>query len=515
MVELAGLSILFLAFCYICSISFKLNLLMIKKIAGILFLSVLLYGQVLAHSGKPKFHVIIDTDGAFDDLRSISMFLAQNDIRVLGITTSQGTLLSEDIANKVADLLSVYHHEGIPVGIGDDINDKLPLWAPFSHGINWGSSSGRCEEVNKMAADVLLRKIFASYPEKITLVALGSLKTYADLLKEYPEMGGNIERIVWYNEPKKLDGFNYTVSPESFEFIKKSGIRLDIVGNDSPKYLVDDSYISVLSKADSPYARHILSVTRQPEVASLVQQKHFILWDDIIPLYLTVPVLFESEKNDNIRNVWLNENLPASFVNEAIVVLLQSATITNNRVFERFPIDTALYKSDYAEILQKTLLDFGAIEWKAVCLTNEVHGHTGIYSIIGAKLGVRAMEFFNVGVNNLSIKTFSGNKPPLSCFNDGIQISCGATIGQGLITIADTVLQIPTAIVEFNKQKVEFSLKPEIAAEMRQDIKYGVENFGLESEMYWIYIEKLAIKYWEKYNRNDLFTIRRLDAVKY
>lgn len=486
---------------------------MIKKIAGILFMSVLLCGQVLAHSGKPKFHVIIDTDGAFDDLRSISMFLAQNDIRILGITTSQGALLSEDIANKVADLLSVYHHEGIPVGIGEDINNELPAWAPFSHGINWGDSNGTSGLVQKTAANVLLNKIFGSYPEKITLVALGSLKTYADWLNVHPEMIGKIERIVWYNDPKKIDDFNYMVSPESFEFIKNSNIRLDIVGNNSSKYLVDDQYISALSKADSPYARHILSVISQPEVASLVQQRHFILWDDIIPLYLTVPILFESEKTDNIRNVWLNENLPASFVNEAIVVLLQSAMITNNRVFERFPIDTALYKLDYAEILQKTLSDYGAIEWKAVCLTNEVHGHTGIYSIIGAKLGVRAMEFFNVGVNNLSITTFSGSQPPLSCFNDGIQISCGATIGQGLITIAGTVLQIPTAIVEFNKQKVEFSLKPEIAAEMRQDIKFGVENYGLESETYWLYIEKLAIKYWEKYNRNDLFNIRRLDAV--
>ena len=47
-------------------------------------------------------------------------------------------------------------------------------------------------------------------------------------------------------------------------------------------------------------------------------------------------------------------------------------------------------------------------------MTNEIHGHTGIYSIIGAKMGIRAMEYFNVGVNNLMITSFAGSEPPLS-----------------------------------------------------------------------------------------------------
>jgi len=84
-------------------------------------------------------------------------------------------------------------------------------------------------------------------------------------------------------------------------------------------------------------------------------------------------------------------------------------------------------------MLNKTIGKFGLVEWKAISMTNEIHGHTGIYSIIGAKMGIRAMEYFNVGVNNLEeVTTFAGNNSPLSCFNDGVQISTGATIGQVL-----------------------------------------------------------------------------------
>lgn len=143
-------------------------------------------------------------------------------------------------------------------------------------------------------------------------------------------------------------------------------------------------------------------------------------------------------------------------------------------------------------------------------MTNEIHGHTGIYSIIGAKMGIRAMEYFNVGVNNLEVITFAGNDPPLSCFNDGLQISTGATIGQGLITVSDSISAIPSAIFEFNNQKVRIAIKPEIARQMLDEIKYGVNNYGLLSDTYWVYIEKLAIDYWAGFDRQKIFLIEKL-----
>jgi formylmethanofuran dehydrogenase subunit E len=202
--------------------------------------------------------------------------------------------------------------------------------------------------------------------------------------------------------------------------------------------------------------------------------------------------------------------LPPVFIYETIGKLFISSTSANNRVFIDFPADTALYKPEYAAKLNWTVGKFGLTEWKAICLTNEIHGHTGIYSIIGAKMGIRAMEYYNVGVNNMKVVTFAGTKPPLSCFNDGIQVSTGATLGQGLITVADSISVNPAALFEFNHQKVHMSLKPEIAAQMRYDIEYGVTHYGLLSDMYWIYIEELALKYWTDLDRQEIFSIQKL-----
>ncbi len=484
---------------------------MFKNILALILLSLIFSGSLFAHSGKPKYHVIIDTDGALDDMRAISMFLAQNETRVLAITCSQGTLLPDSIFIKVNNLLSAYHHEGIPVGADEKLDKELPVWAAYTQKLQWAFPVEKHNLPVKINSQELISSIFEKYPEKITLVALGSLKTYADWIEQNPQYVDKIDRIVWYNNPYINTDFNESVSPESYQYFKRKNIRLDVVGNNTDSYKVDGSYLETIKNTNSQYAKQISKVLEHPEIIARIKQEHLQLWDDLVPLYLNVPILFESKKTEGeTRFVTLHESMPGTVINEAISTILESGVLNTNRAFRAFPIDSTLYKPAYAKIVNNTVQKFGLIEWKAICLTNEIHGHTGIYSIIGAKMGIRAMEYFNVGVNNLTITTFAGHKPPLSCFNDGIQISSGATIGQGLITISDTILKIPTIIAEFNKQKIRVSVKPEIAAKMQEEIKYGVQTYGLLTEQYWLYIERLAIRYWSEFERNEIFIIEKI-----
>ncbi len=483
---------------------------MIKKIIGSLILSALLSGNAFAHSGKPKYHVIVDTDGGIDDMRAISLLLAGNDIRVLALTCSQGTLLPETVFDKVNSLLSTFHHEGIPVGISEKANFELPPWASFAQDIQWANEKVIWNVNPYRRSNEILSRIIEPYENKLTLIALGSLKTYADWIKANRNEADKIERIIWYNNLNIKEGFNYKVSPESFEYIKQCGIKLEVVANSSDKMLVNEDYLNHIHSTHSIYASQIEEVHSQAAVVAKIKDKHLHLWDDVVPLYLTIPILFEMDSIQNIKLASINPHIPPSFIYETIGNLLISSSTTNNRVFTAFPIDTALYKSAYAMILNETIRKFGLVEWKAISMTNEIHGHTGIYSIIGAKMGIRAMEYFNVGVNNLEVLTFVGNKPPLSCFNDGVQISAGATIGQGLICISDSISATPSAIFGFNNQKVHIAVDPEIAEQMRNEIKYAIVNYGLLSDKYWLYIEGLAIKYWADFDRQEIFLIEKM-----
>lgn len=470
------------------------------------FLFFLLSIQLFAHSGKPKYHLIIDTDGATDDMRALTTFLAMDDTRVLAISCSQGVLLPDTVFTKVTSLVSDLHCEGVPVGKSTATGDKIPEWSKLSQQLKWGNKpKGFFDRQTAINPVELYNKVSNSYKYKITLIALGSLKNFADWINSDSTIIQKIDKIIWYNNANLEEGFNYGLSSDSYEYITNTGIQLDIVYNRPDRHAINEKYKLFINQSESVYAKKINSSLVQLEALKKMQYHPLTMMDDLIPIYLAYPLIFDTKKQGDVSSVSVTKGIPEDFIYESVSSLLSSSDETNNRVFSTFPIDTSLYKPDYAKIVSQTIEDYGAIEWKAICMTNEIHGHTGIYSIIGAKMGVRAMEYFNVGINNMEVTTYAGNKPPLSCLNDGIQISSGCTIGQGLIKIADSISDIPTVVFEFNQQKIRISIEPRIAKQIREDIRYGVKTYGLLSEQYWVYIEELAIKYWSTYNRHEIF----------
>ena len=63
-----------------------------KKMGRVLFASFgsafLCVAPVSAHSGKARFHIVIDTDGAADDLRTLCMLLGNREAEVLAVVSS-------------------------------------------------------------------------------------------------------------------------------------------------------------------------------------------------------------------------------------------------------------------------------------------------------------------------------------------------------------------------------------------------------------------------------------------
>lgn len=457
----------------------------------------------MADSDKPAYNVFIDTDGSFDDFRAINMFLAGKDFNILGIGCSQGTLSAGNCFQKVTSLLNAYYHEGIRVGIGKNSNAKLPPWNAFAAGIRWGSKEGQTSGPD---AFQLLEKTVAGSKEKITFAALGSLFTYANWIKNTKQDLKKIEQIVWYCEPDLEKEFNYLLDKSAYNEILKSEIPLVVVSKGKRTLLADQNYSRQLQSSKVIYAKHIYEVLNNKSVLETALQGHSQLWDDLVPLYLSHPDLFNVTKKAGYNSVMLEQDISLEAIVTDMVQIFNSKVEAMNRVFESFPLQASIYKKDYAEVIQSTVDNYGLAEWKSIVLTNEVHGHTGIYSIIGAKAGIRACEYFNVPVNKLSAVSYAGNRPPLSCFNDGIQISTGATIGQGLIKVAEEVKPIPAIDFDYNGTKIRLSLKKKVAEKMQSDIKAGNQKYGMSNE-YWKYIENLAKDYWTDFNRHDIFNI--------
>jgi len=176
-------------------------------------------------------------------------------------------------------------------------------------------------------------------------------------------------------------------------------------------------------------------------------------------------------------------------------------------VFKRIPQDPHDYREDIVPLIEPIIARYGVQEWEVVVLTHEFHRHLGIYSIVGAKMGLRARDHFGVGLDELEILSFAGQHPPISCLSDGLQVSTGATLGHGTIRIAENTAALPKAQFKHGDQTITLTLKPVYWDQIKQDIRQAVQQHGAKTPAYWQAVRKLGLHYWLQWSRNELFEL--------
>jgi len=178
-------------------------------------------------------------------------------------------------------------------------------------------------------------------------------------------------------------------------------------------------------------------------------------------------------------------------------------------VFSGFPLHGEDYADDVQAIMEEAIEKYGEEEWRLAVLTSELHGHLGVYAIIGAKMGLYAREILSAGHDELNIKSYAGSRPPVSCMNDGLQVSTGATLGHGLISIADIIPASPAAEFTHEGKTIKVVLKDEINKELEKSIKEAVEVSGGLTAGYWLIVREIALECWLGYDRQEIFEVRQ------
>jgi pyrimidine-specific ribonucleoside hydrolase len=383
-----------------------------------------------------------------------------------------------------------------------------PPWREFNRQISWGSETGnRTGGLN--AVDCLSEKI-SNEKEKIILVCLGPLTNIAQLIQKDATLVSKIERIIWYNESvKPLQGFNYECDKASADMVFESNVRIDVISNlNKEQALFDSSMYAVCRQSMTQLAAILYNVYRQPPVLEKLKQNHFRLCDDLAALYITNPELFDINTMITKVKVRYNQDFNVQGVKEAICDMLNDTYVSErNVVFNRFPNQRELFNYDVRPIMDSAIARYGNDEWKANVMTDEFHGHLGVFSIVGAKMGIKARELFGVGPDMLEVVTYAGTKPPYSCLNDGIQVSTGATLGMGTIHMATDSIARPSAVFTYKGHSIRISLKKEYLEKVDADINEGIVKFGLMDDGYWKLIRRNALKYWVGWDRNKIFDI--------
>lgn len=480
-----------------------------------------------AHSGKARFHAIIDTDAAADDLRTLCMLLGNREIEVLAVTTSEGALTPHEAAERVRALLNGFHHEGVPVGAGRPVGAPVPEWRAHSERVNWGDSTILPGQY-PFAQDLIAGTI-DNEEERIVFIALGPLTNLDDVLQARPELKKRIDRVVWYNDrAKPLAGANYITDKTAAKRVLASGIPVTVLGaNPTSPVIITPALIDSIAAIPNAYARKIVETHRTAPLALLIDRRHLEAWDDLAAVWLFAPELFTAQQkgermntasargkvrkrtlrplDENVEFCTLRDPASAAQAEAVMVAILRGKPDSESKVFYGFPVQHDLYAPEVIPIIDQTIERHGPGEWRAGVLTNELHGHLGIYATIGVKMGIRAREYFNIGVDDIVVTSYAGHNPPVSCMNDGLQVSTGGTVGHGLISVVENEPVRPEARFSFKGKTLRLKLKPEYAARIRADVQQGIERYGNLTEPYWEYVKALALKYWRDFDRHEIF----------
>jgi pyrimidine-specific ribonucleoside hydrolase len=463
-------------------------------------LSILSY----SHPWKPSHYVIVDTDGGIDDIRAISMLLASPDVRVLAITVSPGALSAENAYLKVKSLLNSFYHEGIPVGINTGSKYKSSDF-PIALQSTWGDES-KVDLSKAPDCLTLIGEIFSEEKTPVSFICLGSMSTAYMAFRNIPDFRQHVKDIIWSADGSGNNpGFNYKIDEEASAKMLKQETLVKIVQKFSPgnPIFYDKALIDTIGKINTPYAKKIYGFLNSELTKS--HDFSYEATDEMVPVFLHYPDLFL-----NRTLGFVSECTPADIngLKDGMLRILRGETVAKNQVIKELPLDPDFYFDDIKPSVNEIVNKYGIDEWTSGVLANELHRHLGVLAIIGVKMGIRAREYFDTGVDEFTATSYAGSTPPLSCMNDGIQVSTGATPGHGLLTVRNDTVTSASADFTYMNHKIKLTLKPEIADKIYAELKQINFIYGLDSNIYWELVRKNTIKYWLTLNRHDIFIIQ-------
>jgi pyrimidine-specific ribonucleoside hydrolase len=447
--------------------------------------------------------VIVDADLALDDARALALLLNAPDVAIRAVVTSDGACPPDVGATNVLRVLKYFGREEIPVGAGRKLGQPAPAWAERSVALGWSDLPVSTRTSGNASA--VLAVAFAGDTNRFTWIALGPLSNLADLLRAQPEVKARIARVLYCGGAPEAarPGWNTQRDPEAARAVFASGLEIVPVQlPDERTLVVDASLLAEIRRIDSPAARLFTRLHEHAELQPLIAAGHFRAWDETVVLAFFQPWFgpgaaagVQSLDCDFVRTAYLKAlAAPAGGVGERTLVTLRE-----------FPLDPAQYQPDLQPLVWDIIARHGVEEWKLNVLTSELHRHLGLYSILGAKMGLRARELFGASLDELHVESQAGLRPPVSCLNDGLQTATGASLGRGTIRVPETNAPQAAAVFTFNGRKLQMRVRTEAVRKIQAQLREAVQKHGDLTPAYFAAVRRISLEAWRDLDRHEIF----------
>ncbi|MFZ5451188.1 MAG: nucleoside hydrolase [Thermodesulfobacteriota bacterium] len=453
--------------------------------------------------------VLVDTDMGLDDVRALALILSDPHLEVKAVVTSEGAASSEAGLGNLRRVMQFLKREDIPLGQGGSSDKAPPPWRSRSDSLG-GARLPAAAAAPVTASGAVIVQVLQAAPDRLTYICLGPLTNLAAVLTRRPELGPRLKVLLYAGAPPEVPdpSWNTARDLEAARQVFASGVQI-IACHLKPHPLhLDAGLLKQIRTINTPAARLIGLLYQSPQNQKLLGTEHSQAWDDTIPLYINDPSLGRLELKADTPPVKVLVKWDGVRSRAAYLELLQGggqalaprATV----VLRRYPTEPWEFRADVQPYVQRIIARHGLEEFKAALLTNELHRHLGTFSILGAKMGIRAREVLGADLDALTVESRAGLKPPLSCFNDGLQAATGASLGRGAIVVRAGE-SLPAATFRYGSKRLTLCLKDDIFRRLRGEQKALALRFGGMGPEYFREIRAASLKHWLELDRREIF----------
>jgi pyrimidine-specific ribonucleoside hydrolase len=467
--------------------------------------------------------VIVDTDVALDDIRALVLLLESEAVDVIAVVTSDGACSPSAGVRNIRTILAVLGREDIPAAAGETLGGPAPPWRPMSEALGWSGigaavtpkkekDKNKADETKWVSAVDLIANSVKESPAELIYLCFGALTNLAAVLEAEPSLASRLEAVYYsgtapeaefpsWNTARDLPAartvFDYPFPVYAYQLSDDNLLRFDT------------GLMEAVCTCGTGGAALLCELHGQEKVLELVRSGHFGCWDETVVIGFLYPAVCTGQSPVASGRDKTVDSIDRAFARVLYLNLLSgdmSAKAGHRRsvVLRNYPTDPRLLRDDVGDLAGRIIARHGLEEWNAAVLANELHRHLGIYSILGVKMGIRAREILQAGVDELRVTSRAGSTPPLSCLTDGLQVATGASLGRGTIAVTSG-RSTASAVFSRGKKQVVLQLKPKIAARIRADIETAVADHGALTEAYWKAVRDLALGYWLEMDRREVF----------
>ncbi|WP_018131327.1 nucleoside hydrolase [Effusibacillus pohliae] len=219
-------------------------------------------------------YVILDVDTGIDDALAIAYAVQSPELRLLGITTCYGNVSVEEATRNTLQVLDILEAEEIPVVPGADkpfAREHVNEAGRRIHGQNGlGNTSlpsPRRTARSQQAAEFIVSTV-REYPNRVTLITVGSQTNLALAIQKDPAIVDLVERVVIMGGAVTVPGnvtpyaeANIYADPEAASLVFQSGIPITLVGLDvTMQTLLTRTHVQDWRALNTPFSRFLADI---------------------------------------------------------------------------------------------------------------------------------------------------------------------------------------------------------------------------------------------------------------